>query len=45
MCDGAANLDQINADPAGLADWLDDMFLPSEVLDWPTNGGRPSVRR
>ncbi len=25
-----------NADPAGLAGWLDDMFLP-DVLDWPLN--------
>jgi glyoxylase-like metal-dependent hydrolase (beta-lactamase superfamily II) len=26
-----------NADPADLAAWLDDMFLPPDVLDWPLN--------
>jgi hypothetical protein len=26
-----------NADPADLAAWLDDMFLPPEVLEWPLN--------
>lgn len=26
-----------NADPAELAHWLDDMFLPPEVIDWPLN--------
>lgn len=26
-----------NADPAELAGWLDDMFLPPDVLDWPLN--------
>jgi glyoxylase-like metal-dependent hydrolase (beta-lactamase superfamily II) len=26
-----------NADPAALAAWLDDMFLPRDVLDWPMN--------
>lgn len=26
-----------NTDPAKLADWLDDMFLPPEVLDWALN--------
>jgi len=25
----------INADPAVRAAWLDDMFLPPDVLDWP----------
>src|SRR5690625_7624893 len=24
-----------NTDPADLAGWLDDMFLPPEVIDWP----------
>src|SRR5258707_8625231 len=26
-----------NADSADLATWLDDMFLPPDVLDWPLN--------
>ena len=26
-----------NADPAVRAAWLDDMFLPPEMLDWPLN--------
>ncbi|MEV4124374.1 MBL fold metallo-hydrolase [Nocardia sp. NPDC049707] len=26
-----------NADPADLAAWLDDMFLPPDVLEWPLN--------
>src|SRR3546814_7238947 len=26
-----------NADPAALAAWLKDMFMPSDVLDWPLN--------
>jgi hypothetical protein len=26
-----------NADPADLAAWLDDMFLPQDVLEWPLN--------
>jgi hypothetical protein len=26
-----------NADPAVRAAWLDDMFLPPDVLDWPLN--------
>jgi glyoxylase-like metal-dependent hydrolase (beta-lactamase superfamily II) len=26
-----------NAAPANLADWLDEQFLPPEVLDWPLN--------
>jgi hypothetical protein len=26
-----------NADSADLAGWLDDMFLPPDVLDWPLN--------
>jgi glyoxylase-like metal-dependent hydrolase (beta-lactamase superfamily II) len=26
-----------NADPAALAAWLDDMFLPPDVLEWPLN--------
>ncbi len=26
-----------NADPADLATWLDDKFLPPDVLDWPLN--------
>lgn len=26
-----------NADSADLASWLDDMFLPPDVLDWPLN--------
>jgi glyoxylase-like metal-dependent hydrolase (beta-lactamase superfamily II) len=26
-----------NADPAALAAWLDNMFLPRDVLDWPMN--------
>ena len=26
-----------NADPADLAAWLHDMFLPPDVLDWPLN--------
>ena len=26
-----------NADPAVLAAWLDDMFLPPDVLEWPLN--------
>jgi len=26
-----------NADSADLASWLDDMFLPPEVLEWPLN--------
>src|SRR4051812_31147303 len=26
-----------NADPAELAAWLKEMFLPPEVLDWPLN--------
>ena len=36
-----------NADPAVRAAWLEDMFLPPEMLDWPLNvvvvrsGGRP----
>ena len=26
-----------NADSADLAGWLDDMFLPRDVVDWPLN--------
>jgi hypothetical protein len=26
-----------NSDPASRATWLDDMFLPPDVLDWPLN--------
>ncbi|BBY83465.1 MBL fold metallo-hydrolase [Mycolicibacterium pulveris] len=26
-----------NADPAEFADWLDERFLPADVLDWPLN--------
>jgi hypothetical protein len=26
-----------NADSADLAAWLDDMFLPPDVLEWPLN--------
>jgi hypothetical protein len=26
-----------NADSADLASWLDDMFLPPDVLEWPLN--------
>ena len=26
-----------NADSADLATWLDDMFLPPDVLEWPLN--------
>ena len=26
-----------NADAADLADWLDDMFLPPDVLEWALN--------
>jgi hypothetical protein len=26
-----------NADPAARAAWLDDMFLPPDVFDWPLN--------
>ena len=26
-----------NAEPADLREWLDDNFLPREVLDWPLN--------
>jgi glyoxylase-like metal-dependent hydrolase (beta-lactamase superfamily II) len=26
-----------NADPAALAAWLDDMYLPQDVLEWPLN--------
>jgi hypothetical protein len=26
-----------NSDPASRATWLDDMFLPSDVLNWPLN--------
>src|SRR5689334_22282926 len=26
-----------NADPAALAAWLDDMFLPPDTLEWPMN--------
>jgi glyoxylase-like metal-dependent hydrolase (beta-lactamase superfamily II) len=38
-----------NADSADLATWLDDMFLPPDVLDWPLNvvvvrsGGRTKL--
>jgi glyoxylase-like metal-dependent hydrolase (beta-lactamase superfamily II) len=27
----------VNVDPAALAQWLDDMFLPREVTEWPLN--------
>lgn len=33
----AAETMATNADPADLRTWLDDMFLPSDVLDWPLN--------
>jgi glyoxylase-like metal-dependent hydrolase (beta-lactamase superfamily II) len=33
----AARTIAYNADSADLAAWLDDMFLPPEVLDWPLN--------
>ncbi|MGE2716086.1 MBL fold metallo-hydrolase [Mycolicibacterium litorale] len=26
-----------NADPAALSGWLDEMFLPQDILDWPLN--------
>lgn len=33
----AAETMATNADPTVLNAWLDDMFLPSDVLDWPLN--------
>lgn len=33
----AAETIAYNADSADLATWLDDMFLPPDVLDWPLN--------
>jgi glyoxylase-like metal-dependent hydrolase (beta-lactamase superfamily II) len=32
-----ADLTATNADPAILKSWLDAMFLPSDVMDWPLN--------
>ena len=33
----AAKTIAYNADSADLASWLDDMFLPPDVLEWPLN--------
>jgi glyoxylase-like metal-dependent hydrolase (beta-lactamase superfamily II) len=33
----AAETMATNVDPSALQSWLDDMFLPSDVLDWPLN--------
>jgi len=33
----AAKTIATNADSADLASWLDDMFLPPDVLEWPLN--------
>ena len=33
----AAETMATNVDPSALLTWLDDMFLPSDVLDWPLN--------
>ena len=33
----AAETMATNADPSTLQTWLDDMFLPPDVLDWPLN--------